>query len=152
MNKSAPTLPQVSQTIAELMPNIIRGAQLDLFAGGPITQTQFMLLVAIQASGPVAMNELASSMKIKMPTATGLINRLSASGYVRRSSDAKDRRKVRVEITPAGMRFFEKFRRVMRRRWEEVLTVLEPAELKTFHRLVSKLRDSTSASKVKHAR
>lgn len=141
MNKKHfPAVSEVSLAVTELMPNIIRGVRLDLFTRGPITQTQFFMLVAIQASGRIAMSDLAADLGIKMPTATGLADRLEASGYVKRTKEPGDRRKVFVQVTPSGAVFFQKFRAVMRRRWEEVLLVLDPDELARFERLVIKLR------------
>src|SRR5882724_6865823 len=97
MNKLS--LKDVSYAISQLMPNIIRGVQLDFFTKRAITQTQFFMLVAIHSYGKCSMSTLAKNMKIQMPTATGLADRLVKAGYVRRFSDSKDRRKVFVELT-----------------------------------------------------
>jgi DNA-binding MarR family transcriptional regulator len=46
--------------------------------------------------------EVASRMHITSGTITSLIDNLERKGYVRRSSDADDRRRVLVDITPAA--------------------------------------------------
>ncbi|OIO37876.1 MAG: hypothetical protein AUJ72_03655 [Candidatus Omnitrophica bacterium CG1_02_46_14] len=143
MNKSHPLkVQEVSFAVAELMPNIIRGVQLDFFASRAITQTQFMMVVGIHAYGRCRMSELAKDMKIKMPTATGIADRLVAGGYVRRFSEPNDRRAVILELTPEGQKFIGEFQRVLRRRWEEVLNSLGNTDLAAFYRVVTKLRNN----------
>lgn len=134
-----PSKQDVSLSIARLMPSIIRGVQLDFFTHGSITQTQFMVIVAIQSYGRCTMSDLARSMKIKLPTASGIVTRLVTSGLVRRVPDPRDRRRIYIELSAKGVRFFEKFRSVMRSRWEAVLSLVEADELKEFHRIVRKL-------------
>ena len=143
MNKKAPlSLKDVSLAIAQLMPNIIRGVQIDFFANRQITQTQFLMIVAIHAYGQCRMSTLANNMKIKMPTATGIADRLVKAGYVKRFSEPKDRRTVILQLTSKGSSFFEEFAQVMRRRWEEVLVTLEKEDLYAFHDVITKLRDN----------
>ncbi len=141
MNKKNPlSLETMSLAIAELMPNIIRGVQLDFFAGRRVTQTQFLLMVALHAYGRCTMTTLAKNMKIRMPTATGLVDRLERAGYLRRTASAEDRRKVMIELTAKGKKFILEFRSAMRRRWEEVMTVLNEKELREFYGVITKLR------------
>ena len=130
----------ISQAIAQLMPSIIRGVQLDFFIKRGITQTQFLVLVAIHAYGRCTMGTLARNMHVRMPTATGVIDRLVRAGYVRRFSKAEDRRQVIVELTEKGRAFIRQFQAVVRRRWEDVLRSLEPKELAAFYHVVTKLQ------------
>ena len=140
MNKKASlSRKTVSHAIARLMPNIIRGVQLDFFAKRSITQTQFLMVVAIHAYGRCSMSVLAGNMQIKMPTATGIVDRLASAEYIRRFTDAEDRRKVMVELTPKGQRFIEEFREVMRRRWEDVMQPLNERDLREFYGVIRKL-------------
>ena len=147
MNKKAPlTLEAVSLGISELMPNIIRGIQLDFFADRNITQTQFLMIVAISSYGRCRMSVLAQNMKIKMPTATGIADRLVKAGYVCRFTEPNDRRVVLLELTEKGSLFFGDFRQAMRRRWEEVLRSLKKEDLRSFHQVIAKLRDNLKRS------
>ena len=139
MNKKALTPKDVSLAIAQLMPNIIRGIQLDFFIKRGVTQTQFLVLSAIRAYGRCTMGTLARSLHVSMPTVTGIVNRLVRAGYLRRLPKAEDRRQVRVELTAEGRSFFHQFQGVVRRRWEEVLRSLEPKELEAFYHVTTKL-------------
>lgn len=140
MNKRALTPKAVGLELAKLMPNIIRGVQLDFFLKRGVTQTQFLVLSAIRAYDRCPMGTLAQSLHVSMPTVTGVINRLVRAGHVRRLHHPEDRRQVIVELTRHGQEFFQQFELVIRRRWEEVLRSLEPRELRAFFDVITKLR------------
>lgn len=148
--KSAIRIPvtrkMVSQAVAELMPQIMRGVQLDFFLKRGISQTRFLVLAAIRAYGRCTMGTLARSLHVRMPTATGIVNRLVRDGFLRRTPQTEDRRQVVVELTPKALAFFQDFQRVIRRRWEEVLVTLEPVELEAFHHVLTKLRERLQAA------
>ena len=132
---------QVSQAVSRLMPNIIRGVQLDFFLKRRITQTQLLVLLALRAYGRCCMGTLAHNMHVSMPTASGIVDRLVGAGFVRRCPAARDRRQVMVELTEKGRLYIEAFQNVIRRRWEEVLKTLNSGELNAFYRVITKLRD-----------
>ncbi len=142
------------------MPRIIQGIQLEFFLRRGVTQTQFLVLMALRGyatkavraersagtgrvpageRGECTMGTLARNMHGRMPTATGIVGRLGRAGYVRRRPKPEDRRQVIVMLTPKGHGFIHAFQAVVRRRWEDVLRSLEPAELATFHQVVTKL-------------
>ncbi len=135
------TRKDASLAIARLVPNIMRGIQLDFFVRRGVTQTQFLVLVAVRAFGRCTMGTLSRSLHVSMPTVSGIVSRLVGSGHVRRVPQAEDRRQVVVELTAKGQAFFQAFEQIMRRRWEEVLLTLEPEELTAFYHVVTKLRE-----------
>lgn len=130
---------QVSSAIAQLMPRIIQGIRLDVFLRRGVTQTQFLVLVAIHGHRRCPMGTLARSLHVRMPTATGVVKRLVRAGLVRRIPRHEDRRHVIVELTPKGRRFIAQFQQVIRARWEDVLRSLGRKELEAFHRVITKL-------------
>ena len=138
--KQTVTRQDVSLAIAELMPNIVRGVQLDFFVKHGVTQTQFLLIMAIQAYRRCTMSTLARNLHVSMPTTTGVVARMVRAGYVRRVEDPEDRRQVVVELTPKAQRFIQDFQTVIRRRWEEVLQSLGSSELQTFYAVLTRLR------------
>ena len=144
MNKKPVRIPSrqdVSQAMAQLMPHIMRGVQLDFFVKRGVTQTQFLMLSAIRAYTRCTMGTLARNLSISMPTASGIVDRLVRAGYVKRVPQADDRRQVIVALTPKAQAFFQEFESVIRHRWEEVLLTLEPDDLDTFHRILTTLRE-----------
>ena len=131
-----------SNAMAQLMPNIIRGVQLDFFLKRHVTQTQLLMLIAIHSYERCSMSILARSMHVSMPTVSGVVDRLARAGFVRRFSYPTDRRQVLVELTAKGHGFIRDFQAVIRRRWEEVLKTLAVRELDTFYDVIQKLRSS----------
>lgn len=135
------TRKDVSRAVAELMPQIMRGVQLDFFVARGITQTQFLMLAAVRAYSRCSMSTLAGNLHVSLPTATGIVDRLVKAGFLRRASDAEDRRQVFVQLTAKAEHFFADFETVIRRRWEEALASLDAGELAAFHEVITKLRD-----------
>lgn len=133
------TRQDVGRAMSQLMPRIIRGIQLDFFVKRGVTQTQFLVLLAVHGYGECTMGTLARNLHARMPTATGVVARLVRDGYVRRHAKPEDRRQVLVSLTPKGQAFIRDFQAVVRRRWEEVLRSLRPAELAAFHGVITKL-------------
>lgn len=129
-----------SRAVAQLMPRIIQGIQLDFFIKKGVTQTQFLVLMALHGYGRATMGHLAGNMHVSMPTASGIISRLAKAGYVKRAPSPNDRRQVVVALTVKGNEFIAAFQAVVRRRWEEVLRALEPHELAMFYEVITKLR------------
>ena len=143
MTRATRLTPQdVSRGIAQLMPTILRGVQLDFFVKKGVTQTQFLVLASIRAYGRCSMGTLAANLHVQMPTATGIVERLVKAGHVRRTVSLEDRRQVVVELTPKGQVFFHEFEAVIRRRWEEILRTLSLEELTAFHHVITKLRET----------
>ncbi|MCB9772119.1 MAG: MarR family transcriptional regulator [Candidatus Omnitrophica bacterium] len=129
----------LSLAIAQLMPRIIQGVQLEFLVKRTLTQTQFLLLVAIHSRGACSMNTLAQNMRVSMPTISGIVDRLVKRGYVTRLANVEDRRQVVVDLSSKGRMMISQFQGAMSQRWEEVLKVLEQNDVEDFFRLVVKL-------------
>jgi MarR family transcriptional regulator, transcriptional regulator for hemolysin len=69
-----------------------------------VTRSQWWVLANLSRHDGVGMmqTELAKVMDVGKVTLGGLIDRLEASGLVKRQSDPKDRRAKRVVMTPKG--------------------------------------------------
>ena len=132
---------EVSFAVSRLMPHIIQGVHLDFLVSRSITQTQFLVLVAIHSRGTCPMNILADSMQVSMPTMSGIVDRLVKAGYLDRLEDSQDRRQVVIKLTNKGKKMIEQFQGAVGERWQEVLQVLSKQELAAFHAVVMKLTD-----------
>jgi DNA-binding MarR family transcriptional regulator len=71
-------------------------------AGGELSPSQAAALATIDRHGPLTPSELASRERIQRPTATRVIARLEAAGFVDRTPDPDDRRSCVVGLAPAG--------------------------------------------------
>ncbi len=130
----------LSAAIASVIPEIIRGVQFDFFASRTITQTQFMMLLAIRSYGTCTMGGLARKMKVSMPTVTGIADRLVKMGYIRRFPGSTDRRQVAVAATAKGEKFVREFQSVIAERWSRVLEPFSEKEMEVFHKMILKIK------------
>jgi DNA-binding MarR family transcriptional regulator len=85
-------------------------SDLGLFAG------QEQVLQALATSGPMTMGDLALMLRVRPPTASKTISRLSAIKLVERHTEPGDARIVRVKLTKEGKRKAESINAL----WNEV--------------------------------
>ena len=133
------TRQNLSVAIAQLMPRIIQGVQLEFLVTRTITYTQFLILVAIHSLKSCSMGMLAKSMHVSMPTISGIVDRLVTAGYLARVNNPTDRRQVVVGLSKEGKKFIAQFQGVVARRWEEVLKHLNQDETESFGRIIQKI-------------
>ncbi|MFH1776497.1 MAG: MarR family transcriptional regulator [Candidatus Omnitrophota bacterium] len=122
----------VAAKMSGILPRLISGVQLEFFSDTSISNSQFIVLMVMYQHGSLNMHELAEKLNIAMPTATGLITRLYRKRYVRRLRDTHDRRKVLVELTPAGQKMVLNFKNIAHKRWKSILIKLEQTHLDKF--------------------
>jgi len=63
---------------------------------------QFSVLYTLKASGPHTLGELADHERVTAPSMNRTVNCLEESGWITRTPDETDRRKVNIEITDDG--------------------------------------------------
>ena len=74
-----------------------------------LTYPQYLALLALWgADGPMTVGELGARLRLDSGTLTPLLKRLESAGYVLRSRDPADERRVRVEVTDAGWQLRDK--------------------------------------------
>ena len=94
---------------------------------------QFAVLAALSTHGPHTLGELADRERVSAPSMNRTVNCLEESGYLSRTPDEIDRRKVNIALTDAGRTVVDE---TVRRRdsWlEAALADLSPAERETLH-------------------
>ena len=92
---------------------------------------QFAVLAALHMHGSHTLGELADRERVSSPSMNRTVNCLEESGYLTRTADAVDRRKVNIELTDAGTTVVTE---TVRRRdaWlEEALSELTPRQRKS---------------------
>jgi DNA-binding MarR family transcriptional regulator len=68
--------------------------------------TDYRALSALAQSGPVTVGKLAGDLGATPATATAIVSRMEARGYMARHRNTEDRRQVQVSVTPAANRGF----------------------------------------------
>jgi DNA-binding MarR family transcriptional regulator len=71
--------------------------------------TDLECLDLLYLSGPATAGRLSAHTGLTTGATTAVIDRLERAGWVRRTRDVKDRRRVLVEALPAGIRRIEPF-------------------------------------------
>ncbi len=93
------------------------------------------------------MGDIASCMKVQMPTMTGLVDRLVRAKYIRRLPNVKDRRQIVIDLTPKAHAFLKQFQTIIAKRWEEILPILDGQELEQMQNIVIKLKQAMESQK-----
>ena len=77
------------------------------------------------------MNELANHLGVRLPSASVIIDKLEAEGYVERRHDAKDKRIIHVHVTNKSRSFLKKHRDGTLALMNQALDTLGSAEQQT---------------------
>ena len=102
-----------------------------------ITYLQIMLFIS-ENPKPL-MKDVADFLGITPPSATVLIDNLVKKGQIKRISDRKDRRAVRLILTPKGEKILnEKFKK-MTKRTKKILRKLTSEERKNLISILEKV-------------
>jgi DNA-binding MarR family transcriptional regulator len=86
-----------------------------------ITLVQCHAIVEIGRKGKINLNDLAGLIRVDKSTMSRTINNLVEAGLAVRELDEGDRRYVEIQLTQAGMRFFEDTETVMETYYQHVL-------------------------------
>ena len=70
--------------------------------GEEVTLTQYRSLVVLASRGPQGVAALAEAVSVTPPTASRMCDRLVKKGLVTRRTDRRDRRQVRIALSPGG--------------------------------------------------
>lgn len=110
---------------------------------GPIDLTPVQALtLGFLREGPaggMAAGALGAAAHLDSATLTGVLDRLEATGLVRREADPQDRRALRLTLTPEGAARADAALAVIGEAHGALLARLDPAEAETLQRLLRKL-------------
>jgi DNA-binding MarR family transcriptional regulator len=87
-----------------------------------VSETDLRCLNIIENSGGLSAGKLASQAGLTAGAITGVIDRLEEAGYARRVPDPNDRRRVKLEVTPAFYRSAERIWGPMAADWQATLS------------------------------
>lgn len=75
--------------------------------GEEVTLTQYRSLVVLASRGPQGVAALAEAVAVTPPTASRMCDRLVKKGLVTRRTDRRDRRQMRIALSPSGRRLVD---------------------------------------------
>ncbi len=109
--------------------------------GGNLLHVHTLFLISEQRG--MTMKELAQSLHVSSPSATSLVDRMVKMQWVARMHDEKNRKLVRLTLTPLGKRILKQkhdMRRNVLRHIFGLLTVAEQLQLTRLHeKLITRL-------------
>lgn len=108
-------------------------------ARGNVSFPQYFLLGFLAQAQSLTMSEIASKMSHTTAAATGMVDRLENLGYVVRARSAEDRRKISVQITPAGLELVARIRSDMVSNLMQMMKSLLPEEQKMWLQIYTKI-------------
>jgi len=132
---------ELAERLTDLMPRFLKGLMKreDLLCRGTISFPQFVALQYLNLRSPCRMSEMAEHLSVRMASATGMADRMIRAGYVRRLAEPKDRRVVKIAITPKGKRMLGTIFEQKRRMARELFGHLTRRERNDYVRILEKM-------------
>jgi len=94
-----------------------------------LSSPQIPVVMLVAKAGQVSVKDIASRFNITSSAATQLVQTLIRHNILRKNTDQKDRRAVRIEFTPKGKRTFAALRANMLGEIEKVFKPVPDREL-----------------------
>ncbi|WP_242823295.1 MarR family winged helix-turn-helix transcriptional regulator [Thermaerobacter subterraneus] len=138
-----PTIPmmngwEILQHIWRLQQVVLREATPCLERHGLFRMASFALAMVRRCGTP---SGVASAMGVPAPTASHILRRLEAEGWVRRQVDPQDLRRYRLALTPEGQEALRAARACLEEAVNRRLEGLAPEERDLLARLLARLHE-----------
>ena len=104
-----------------------------------LTSMQFAALAKLFELGPVSQNGLGRETAMDAATIKGVADRLSQRGLVTTRQNQTDRRRMVVELSPAGAKLFARLAETAFQVGDRTLAPLSTAERRSLLRLLARL-------------
>jgi DNA-binding MarR family transcriptional regulator len=123
----------------------VRGCVELALAGADLTPSQYFILLLIQRGEATSSAELARAMGVLPQSMTELIAPLEKRGAIVRAPDPTNNRILRIQLTNAGQRLFDKGTEIARQLERELLEGFESKDVEQLNRSFSELIASAEA-------
>ncbi len=135
------SLDEIMDSAIDLM-RIIRHKMACDARGSSLNFLQIHALALINDKEGITMKELADILHISSPSATAFVNRLVKMGWLTRLHDRKNRKFVRLRMTPRGRLVLRRHKLKRITSIRSALSILTSSELAVFARILKKLHAS----------
>lgn len=96
----------------------------------PINITMQRVIIYLKFHNNCWMSDVSGKIGLEKSSFSRLIENLVNLGYVKQNYDTDDRRRILLELTPAGVELSDYIHETMLTRVNEILSELTPAQLK----------------------
>lgn len=104
-----------------------------------VTAAQFKVLIIVQQFDVDTPAELCRYLSLDSGSMTRMLDRLEQKGLIKRRRSEADRRQIRLELTDAGQRLADRLPHIGADAMNQLVGVLEPAELADLERILMKV-------------
>lgn len=113
-----------------------------------LTGPQLMCLRELERTGQMRSGDLARAVHLSQATVTGILDRLEARELVQRRRDAQDKRRVLVDINPAGSKLVASAPAPLHKQFADRLGRLSPEQQRTIDQVLSQIVEMMSADEL----
>jgi len=117
---------EAAREILKIIPLVMRTVAAELRAAGEMPAPAHFGLLTMLGNQPRTLTELALLQGVSLPTMSNSISTLVQRGWVKRTSPARDRRVVLIEVTPLGRTTLERVGKAAEAHLAEMLAGLDP--------------------------
>ena len=139
----AETVQAVARQVLEAVPVVMRTirGQFRSYRRADISVPQFRTMSYIDRNEGASLSELASHIGLTLPSMSKLIDGLVSRKLVTRSSDALDRRRICLALTPLGREELQEAHRSTEQYLANQLATLSAADREAVSRAMQTLKD-----------
>ncbi len=94
-----------------------------------LTVAQLRVMLVLKSQGPTRMSDIAASLGVTLPTATGIVDKLVKKKLLVRKTEPADRRLVICSLSPAGQENIDRLWTSSQFQMEKLLTGLSTEQL-----------------------
>lgn len=116
----------------QLIRHVTRWRQIEV-TDVDVTMPQARCLLLVAGHDSMSISALASHLRIGLPAASGLVERLVEAGHVQRNPDPNDRRQQLVTLTDHGQAVVDRFHELPSEKLDALLAGLSLDELRGLH-------------------
>src|SRR3954451_2593932 len=116
-----------AREILKIIPLVMRTVAAELRAAGEMPAPAHFGLLTMLGNQPRTLTELALLQGVSLPTMSNSVSTLVQRGWVKRSSPARDRRVVLIEVTPLGKATVERVGKAAEAHLSDMLANVPPA-------------------------
>jgi DNA-binding MarR family transcriptional regulator len=108
-----------------------------------VTMPQMKIMLLLYVRGSVRMSNIANDLKVTLPTATSLIEKLVDKNYVLRDTQSDDRRVVLCKLSVSGKKTITGIWISARKRSQQLLLSLDYSKLEMFRDVLNAMMQSS---------